>query len=313
MTDFSPEEILETTRQGNAVPEESVVPLLIKLMEVLYTENNVLELTSPITICGDIHGQLYDLFELFDRAAEPEGGGIGTQKFLFMGDYVDRGHYSMETFLHLAALKILYPTQFYFLRGNHECRPVNTMYGFYNECQFAYGHTGIWSLCNEVFDLLPMAALIDGRIFSVHGGLSPKITLIESIALIPRQADLPQAGPFCDLCWSDPGDTENWRENQRGAGYIFGGPQVAEFCHNNGLELITRSHQLAMEGFQWHFNEQLITVWSAPNYMYRSHNRASVLKYRPGEAEKYQLVVFDPRPDKDRKVPEDTAASPYFL
>jgi diadenosine tetraphosphatase ApaH/serine/threonine PP2A family protein phosphatase len=230
-----------------------------------------------------------------------------------MGDYVDRGWFSVETFGYLAALKLKYPGQFYLLRGNHECRQVNQMYGFYHESQLNYGHSGIWSLCNEVFDLLPMAALIDGTVFSVHGGLSPKITLIESIALLNRQDELPSMGPLCDLCWSDPCETENWRENQRGAGWLFGAPQVNEFCHNNGLKLITRSHQLAMEGFKWFFNQQLITVWSAPNYMYRSANRASVLKYNPEDSEPYKLVLFDPRPDSDRKLPIDVSVSPYFL
>ncbi|OHS99041.1 Ser/Thr protein phosphatase [Tritrichomonas foetus] len=311
MNDFNPDSIIETITAGNSVPEEQLVPLLIKLMEVLYTENNVLELTSPITICGDIHGQLYDLFELFDKATNKNG--IGEQKFLFMGDYVDRGRFSIETFSYLAALKLKYSNQFFLLRGNHECRQVNQMYGFYNETQMIYGHAGIWTLCNDVFDLLPMAALIDGRIFSVHGGLSPKITLIESIALLNRQAELPSNGPLCDLCWSDPEETESWRENQRGAGWLFGGPQVKEFCFNNGLDFVTRSHQLAMEGYKWFFDKKLITVWSAPNYMYRSGNKACVMKYHPSEETPYDIVMFDPRPDSERKLPEDLPNSPYFL
>lgn len=305
------DQLISTIERGEPVPEPSLSALLTKVIEVLYGENNVLELSSPITICGDIHGQLYDLFELFDKATE--GRGIGDQKFLFMGDYVDRGFFSVETFAYLCCLKLKYKDQFYLLRGNHECRQVNQTYGFYHESVLNYGHSGIWSLCNEVFDLLPMAALIDGRVFSVHGGLSPKITLIESIALLKRQVDLPSTGPLCDLCWSDPGDTDNWYENQRGAGWLFGAPQVKEFCHQNGLDFITRSHQLAMEGFKWFFDQQLVTVWSAPNYMYRSGNKASVMKYHPGEGEPYELVLFDPMPDDKRKLPRDTNTSPYFL
>lgn len=284
-------------------------------MEVLYTENNVIELSSPITICGDIHGQLYDLFELFDRATN--NAGIGNQKFLFMGDYVDRGRFSIETFAYLAALKLRYPGQFFLLRGNHECRQVNQMYGFYNETQMLYGHAGVWTFCNDVFDLLPMAALIDGRVFSVHGGLSPKITLIESIALLNRQAELPSNGPLCDLCWSDPEDIQIWKENQRGAGWIFGAPQAKEFCFNNGLDFVTRSHQLAMEGYKWFFDHKLVTVWSAPNYMYRSGNKACVMKYHPTLSKSgslpYDIVMFDPRPENLRKQPEEVPNSPYFL
>lgn len=313
MNEFNPDVIIETIKQGNSVPEEQLVPLLIKLMEVLYTENNVLELSSPITICGDIHGQLYDLFELFDKATDKKG--IRDQKFLFMGDYVDRGRFSIETFAYLAALKLRYPNQFYLLRGNHECRQVNQMYGFFNETQMLYGHAGVWTFCNDVFDLLPMAALIDGRVFSVHGGLSPKITLIESIALLNRQAELPSNGPLCDLCWSDPEEIDTWRENQRGAGWLFGAPQAKEFCFNNGLDFITRSHQLAMEGYKWFFDKKLVTVWSAPNYMYRSGNKACVMKYHPGSSQKdpYDIVMFEPRPENLRKQPEEIPNSPYFL
>lgn len=314
MSDFNVDYIIELVQGGNSVPEEHLVPLLIKLMEILYDENNVLELTSPITICGDIHGQLYDLFQLFTAAA---GDDIGSQKFLFMGDYVDRGRFSIETFAYLASLKIKYPGQFYFLRGNHECRQVNQMYGFYNETQVVYGHAGVWSLCNDLFDLLPMAALIDGKVFSVHGGLSPKINLIESISILKRQTELPSNGPLCDLCWSDPEEIDTWRKNQRGAGWLFGKSQVEKFCYNNKLDLITRSHQLAMEGYKWFFDNLLITVWSAPNYMYRSNNKACVLKYHPSSPSEngpYDIVMFEPMAEDKRKIPDDPVTnSPYFL
>ena len=310
MSEFNIDSIIQTLRDGNLLPEKTLIDLLLKLMEVLYTESNVLELQSPITICGDIHGQLYDLFELFKVSCENEV--IGNTKFLFMGDYVDRGWFSIETFAYLAALKLKYKGQFFLLRGNHECRQVNQAYGFYNEIQFNYGHAGIWTLCNEVFDLLPMAAVIDGDVFSVHGGLSPKIALIESISLLDRQNELPQVGPLCDLCWSDPEEVEHWHENQRGAGYLFGGPQTTEFCHLNNIKLITRSHQIAMEGYQKFFGDQLITVWSAPNYMYRSGNLASVMKYK-GRDQQYELAIFGPCPNDKRKIPEEIPTSNYFL
>lgn len=310
MSDFNLDEIIATLQEGKTLPEKQLITLLMKFMEVLYTESNVLELQSPITICGDIHGQLYDLFELFKAARN--GESFGNQQFLFMGDYVDRGRFSLETFAYLVALKLRYPGKFYLLRGNHECRQVNQMYGFYNETQFYYGHAGVWSFCNEVFDILPMAAVIDGKVFSVHGGLSPDIALIEKISTFDRQAELPASGALCDLCWSDPDDTtNNWRENQRGAGYLFGAPQTKAFCHNNNLSLVTRSHQLAMEGFQKFFDDMLITVWSAPNYMYRSNNKATVMKYYSDKP--YELVEFKPCPDNERKIPEDIPTSGYFL
>ena len=314
MDNFDPSTIIDTIRKGNSVNENDLKILFLKLMEVLYTESNVLSLKSPITICGDIHGQLYDLFELF-KAACGEDENIGNQQFLFMGDYVDRGRFSVETFAYLAALKLKYPNQFYLLRGNHECRQVNQMYGFYNESLHYYGHAGLWGLCNDVFDLLPMAALIDNKVFSVHGGLSPDITLIESISLINRKAELPSSGPLCDLCWSDPEEIDSWHENQRGAGYFFGKNQVDAFCHNNNISLITRSHQLAMDGYLEFFKDdkgeaKLVTVWSAPNYMYRSNNKATVMKY---ENNNRNYIEFQPCPADRRKIPDDPPPATYFL
>jgi diadenosine tetraphosphatase ApaH/serine/threonine PP2A family protein phosphatase len=278
-------------------------------MERLYVEPNVLELQGPITICGDIHGQLYDLFELFDHC-----GAKDSTSFLFMGDYVDRGYYSLETIFYLCALKLKYPQRFFLLRGNHECRQVNQIYGFYTEAQLHYGHAGVWSLCNEMFDLLPVAALIDNRVFSVHGGLSPEIPVIEKISLIPRNEELPASGPICDLCWSDPEDLppgSGWQRNQRGAGWLFGADQVKAFCHDNGgLQFVTRSHQLAMEGFQWFFDHTLITVWSAPNYMYRSGNTASVMLYDKDKGIDSDMVLFDAR--VERPPPPEQGVQPYY-
>jgi len=311
MEDFNVDSIISSIRSGNLIQEQEVVFILTKLKEVLFTESNVIEVTSPITVCGDIHGQLYDLFQLFETVAPK---GVQSTKFLFMGDYVDRGGFSMETFAYLAAYKLKYPKQFFLLRGNHECRQVNQAYGFYAETLTNYGHSGIWSLCNEIFDLLPMAALIDNKVFSVHGGLSPNIKIIESIYLLDRQEELPSSGALCDLCWSDPeSDVDEWRVNERGAGYIFGKKQVDEFCYQNRLDLITRSHQLAINGYQWFFNEKLITVWSAPNYMYRAGNKASVLKYEKGAPKELNLVFFDPCPPEKRKMPVDANLCQYFL
>ena len=161
----------------------------------------------------------------------------------------------------------------------------------------------MWAKINEVFDLLPMAALIDNEVFSIHGGLSRDIALIESIASINRKQELPVEGPLCDLCWSDPdsGVTE-WKQNQRGAGWVFGAPQVEQFEYNNGLKLITRSHQLAMEGYQYYFDKKLVTIWSAPNYMYRSGNKASVLNY---SSENQEIILFQEMPEDKRKMPSE--------
>ena len=293
------DEILLHLKNGEHPDEHCVTMLIEKLSEVLYSESTILKLQAPITICGDIHGQLYDLFELFRIAGDPP-----QTKFLFLGDYVDRGYYSLETFLFLAALKLKFPGSVYLLRGNHECRSVNHLYGFYDDTVNIYGHAGVWYMCNNIFDLLPMAAVVSNEIFSVHGGLSPDIGLIEQISLKNRAEELPSYGSFCDLVWSDPDDINGWGVNPRGAGYLFGSKPVEEFCHNNKISLITRAHQLVMAGYEYRFDDKFITVWSAPNYMYRSGNVASVLAIDDNLNKK--IKIFREVPDDQRKRPGDS-------
>lgn len=319
-SDFDLKSCLKRIGHGDIIEEELVVAILMKLMEVLYRERNLLILNSPIVICGDIHGQLDDLLQLFH-----ESGDNRRLQYLFMGDYVDRGYHSLNTFLYLAVLKLLHPNQYYLLRGNHESRQLSMMYGFYNEIVLNYGHSGIWSLSNSVFDLLPMAALIDHEIFSVHGGLSPELPLIEMISQRNRQDEIPSSGAFCDLCWSDPEEVGSWKYNQRGAGFFFGEKEVSQFIWLNNISLITRSHQLAVEGYQYYFpckkgekrksgyakDGKLVTIWSAPNYSYRSENKASFMKYRFPDCDTYSITVFEA--NKTRIVPENfPVVSHYF-
>ena len=271
------------------VPESKVMKILLKLMEVLNQENNVVLVAGPVYIVGDIHGQLEDLRVMFhktgliSRPDEPIND-LKNNKYLFLGDYVDRGYHSLNTFLYLACLKLRFPDRIVLLRGNHESRQVSTRYGFYYEVILNYGHAGLWMMCNDVFDLLPMAALVDEDVFCVHGGLSPALPLIERISLLDRQKELPPKGPLADLCWSDPESVSTWRENTRGAGYLFGPTDTRKFTIINRLRYVCRSHQLAMQGYAEYFGDddghtkyRLITVWSAPNYSYRSGNKASVL------------------------------------
>ena len=296
---------ISTIRGGGRLQEDQITLVFNKLMEVLYQEGTVHPLPLPITICGDIHGQLYDLFELFEISGGPE-----NNRYLFLGDYVDRGYYSLETFLYLACLKLKYPDHLYLLRGNHECRQVNQLYGFYDECVNVYGHAGIWRLCNEVFDLLPIGAIIANRVFAVHGGLSPEIKLVDQVSLIERQDELPSTGALADLTWSDPDDIDGWQVSQRGAGWLFGRNPTSEFVHNNQIDLIVRAHQLATNGYLWHFdNHQLVTVWSAPNYMYRAGNLASVMKIDENFEQTFETFAAVPN---DKRVIPDETTSQYF-
>jgi hypothetical protein len=152
------------------IKESNVKALCIKARELLVEESNVQRVAAPVTVCGDIHGQFYDLKELIGV-----GGECPDTSYLFMGDFVDRGYYSVETFLLLLALKVRYPDRITLIRGNHESRQITQVYGFYDECLRKYGSVNVWRLCCDVFDLLSLAALVDDAVFCVHGGLSPSI------------------------------------------------------------------------------------------------------------------------------------------
>jgi hypothetical protein len=190
---------LSTTKTA-PIPESVVVNLLIRLMELLNEENNVVLVPSPIYIVGDIHGQLDDLLWMFQQVGalrevdesndRRSGEFIGAKRFVFMGDYVDRGWHSLNTFLYLATLKLEFPFDIYLLRGNHESRQISIRYGFYHEVILNYGHSGLWSMANDVFDLLPLAALVDGDVFCLHGGLSPKLPTLDAFSLLDRRAEL---------------------------------------------------------------------------------------------------------------------------
>lgn len=181
---------------------------------------------------------------------------------VIIGDYVDRGYYSVETVTLLVALKIRYPQRITILRGNHESRQITQVYGFYDECLRKYGNANVWKYFTDLFDYLPLTALIDNQIFCLHGGLSPSIDTLDNIRALDRIQEVPHEGPMCDLLWSDPDDRCGWGISPRGAGYTFGQDISEAFNHNNGLTLVARAHQLVMEGYNWSQDRNVVTIFS---------------------------------------------------
>jgi len=302
------DECIAMLKECKIIPEEQVKELCEKAKEVLSEEQNVHHVAIPATVVGDIHGQFYDLLELFDV-----GGQVPYVNYVFMGDFVDRGYYSVETFLLLLALKVRYPKRVTLIRGNHESRQITQVYGFYDECLKKYGNTNVWKYCVDVFDCLCLSAVVDNSVLCVHGGLSPSLDTLDQIQDLHRVQEPPHEGPMCDLMWSDPDDDiQGWGISARGAGYVFGPDIADQFLYANHLELIARSHQLAMEGFKYFFGQLLVTVWSAPNYCYRCGNVAAILNLDMEGV--IDFSVFDPRPQHLRKVPDFTTRMPdYFL
>jgi len=297
---------IEQLKRCEIIKESEVKALCAKAREILMEESNVQRVDSPVIVCGDIHGQFYDLSELFKV-----GGKMPDRNYLFLGDFVDRGFYSVETFILLLALKVRYPDRIVLIRGNHESRQITQVYGFYDECLRKYGSITVWRHCTEIFDYLSLSAIIDGKIFCVHGGLSPSISTLDQIRTIDRKQEVPHDGAMCDLLWSDPEDTIGWGVSPRGAGFLFGSDVVQRFNQNNSIKMICRAHQLVMEGFKWHFGDTVLTVWSAPNYCYRCGNVAAIFEL--DETLRHDFIIFEAAPQESRGVPVKKALPDYFL
>merc|ERR1711865_1312384 len=267
-----------STDPQNSLSEPDVVRLCEAAIQCLKVEDNVVPVSAPVTVVGDIHGQYHDLIEIFQI-----GGSCPDTNYLFLGDYVDRGYHSVECVTLLVLLKARFPERIHILRGNHESRQITQVYGFYDEVLRKYGNANVWLEFTKLFDYLPLAGIIEGRVFTPHGGLSPSVQTIAEINEIDRV---------------------------RGAGFTFGEDVSFSFAQTNALDTIIRAHQPVMEGFQWHHNDTVLTIFSAPNYCYRCGNQAGVLEYN--EKMTSRITQFDPAPNHAYKPPEERMPD-YFL
>jgi serine/threonine-protein phosphatase PP1 catalytic subunit len=235
-------------------------------------QNALLELEAPIKIVGDIHGQYHDLLRIFEY-----GGMPPESNYIFLGDFVDRGKQGLEVITLLTAYKVKYPENFFMLRGNHECASITRIYGFYDECKRRH-NIKMWKTWCDVFNCLPVCALIDEKIMCMHAGLSPELTNFDSIRRLVRPTDVPDTGLVCDLLWGDPDkDVVGWAENDRGVSFVFGPDVVSAFLQKQDMDLVVRSHQVVEDGYEFFAKRQLITVFSAPNYCGEFDNAGAMM------------------------------------
>ncbi|KAE8538085.1 serine/threonine-protein phosphatase PP-Z1 [Cryptococcus gattii VGV] len=240
--------------------------------EVFLSQPTLIELSPPVKIVGDVHGQYADLLRMFEMCGFPPAAN-----YLFLGDYVDRGKQSLETILLLLCYKIKYPENFFLLRGNHECANVTRVYGFYDECK-RRTNIKIWKTFIDVFNTLPIASIVASKIFCVHGGLSPSLKNMDDIRRIQRPTDVPDYGLLNDLVWSDPSDTAlDWEDNERGVSFCYGKSVINAFLATHDMDLICRAHMVVEDGYEFYNDRTLVTVFSAPNYCGEFDNFGAVM------------------------------------
>eukprot|EP00924_Labyrinthula_sp_SR-Ha-C_P012383 snap_masked-scaffold_10-processed-gene-5.24-mRNA-1 protein AED:0.05 eAED:0.05 QI:0/0/0/0.25/1/1/4/0/555 len=264
-------------------------PSLIRInhKEQELSKNNII-----FNICGDTHGQFYDLKNIFEINGYPSE----ENQYLFNGDFVDRGSFSVEVITTLLSYKCLYPEYIHLLRGNHETRNMNRLYGFDGEVKAKFDEQ-ILQMFTEVFKTLPLAAVLNNKVIIMHGGLFSKDGVkLKDIESIDRKREPPDSTAqeysknqkeekfdqgilMSDLLWSDPSTFEGRQPSKRGVGYSFGKDITKKFLKENNLELVIRSHEVRDEGYLVEHDGQLITVFSAPNYCDHMGNKGAIIKF----------------------------------
>ena len=252
--------------------------IIEKAKEIIAEQPSFLRLKAPLTVGTDIHGQYYDLLRFISDAGAPP-----DTNYLFLGDYVDRGKQSIETICLLFAFKIKYPEGVFLLRGNHECQNITRIYGFWDECKRRY-NLKLWREFINLFNCLPVAALVEDKILCMHGGLSPDLQNFNQIQKLKRPLEIPEKGIMCDLLWSDPASNyqytkpSGWGANDRGTSYVFSEKVVEDFIEKHDLDLIVRGHQVQEDGYEFFAGQKLVTIFSAPNYCNEFDNDGAMLK-----------------------------------
>ncbi len=269
----------------------------------------IFNLEFSLLLIGDLHGNYSDLI-CFEKTLWRLGPLLTPASFLFLGDYVDRGKHGLEVICYLFAQKLLCPSKIILLRGNHELRTIQKMYTFYDECLNKFGNDLgelVWEEINNVFDVLPFAAIVDKQIFCIHGGIpqsSSKDILneINQIKCPLKEPDISESLAW-QLLWNDPLKPENFdydvdelkankgfiHNTQRGTAFYFSNEALENFLEPNNLSYVVRAHEVQKIGFKVQLGGKLLTVFSSSHYCGGSNDAATVLV----DANKLRLIRLD--------------------
>ena len=309
-------DMIERFKNGKKLHRKYVYQIIAAVRKIVYDEPTMVEMEVPkghkLTVCGDTHGQYFDLLELFRLNGFP----TESHYYLFNGDFVDRGSWSTEIALLLYAYKWLNPKSFFLNRGNHETDDMNRVYGFEGECKAKYNER-VFKLFSESFSALPLATLIGKRYFTLHGGLfSDDKTSLDDVRKLNRhrQRQPGQSGLMMEMLWTDPQPTPGRGPSKRGVGLQFGPDVTKKFCEANKLDAVIRSHEVRMEGYEVEHDGRCITgklprmngpehllitleVFSAPKYCDSTENKGAYINIGPGYKLEYHKFDAVPHPD----------------
>eukprot|EP01068_Selenidium_serpulae_P018486 Selendium_serpulae@DN6461_c0_g1_i1.p3 len=285
---------------GNVLHKKFAYKIVMEMIQLLKNHETLSRIEVPadgeFTVCGDVHGQFFDLLNIFQLNGMPNE----TNPYLFNGDFVDRGSFSVECIITLFAAKLLYPKHVHLARGNHETRNMNKFYGFEGEVKGKYDEN-LYKLFCEAFCFLPLAHVINSKIFVVHGGLfSTDGVKLSDIAALDRNREPPDEGLMSELLWSDPQAKPGRCPSKRGVACSFGPDVTARFLKENDLELVIRSHEMKEEGYEIEHGGQLVTVFSAPNYCDQMGNKGAFLRFN-GKDLKPQYTTYTAVPHPEVK------------
>ncbi|ORX90653.1 putative phospho protein phosphatase [Basidiobolus meristosporus CBS 931.73] len=289
--------MIERFRNQKKIHKKYSYQILLAAKKIFKEMPSLVDVSIPedatLTVCGDVHGQFYDLLNIFELNGKPSPTNI----YLFNGDFVDRGSFSLEVIFTLLAYRWLYPGALFMTRGNHETIDMNKVYGFEGEVKSKFSET-MFKLFTETFNVLPLAHVVQNKIFVVHGGLFSRDNVtLDEIRKIDRFSQPGHEGLMCEMLWSDPQPQMGRGPSKRGVGLQFGPDVTENFLKTNDLDLVIRSHEVKDNGYVIEHNGKCVTVFSAPNYCDSVGNKGAYINVTPDLKLTYKTFEAVPHPN----------------